>query len=71
MKVFDEKKLTVKKFTYVMSDMPVLPKEMTEEKVFFDWMTVFDVGIDVHFAPIDRAYVGALLLRLGAEKLIG
>ena len=71
MKVFDEKKLTVKKFTYVMSDMPVLPKEMTEEKVFFDWMTVFDVGIDVHFAPIERAYVGALLLRLGAPAVSG
>ena len=71
MKIFDEKKLTPKGFTYVMSDMPVSPKETTEDRISFDWMTVFDVGIDVHFAPIDRVYVGALLLKLGAPSVAG
>lgn len=71
MKIFAPKELRPSYFTYRESEVPLCPKEVTERGYRFDWMTVFDVGIDVHFEKLARCYIGAISLKLSSPAVAG
>ncbi len=71
MKIFAEKILTPSYFTYVEDTTPLAPDEITESGTLFKWMTAFDVGVDVHFDPCPKTYIGAISVKFSAPAVSG
>ena len=71
MKIFAPKRLEPAFFTYREASAPLCPDAKTDEGYHFNWMTVFDVGIDVHFDTMPRTYIGALSFTLAAPAIAG
>lgn len=72
MKIFAEKLLTPSYFTYVEDETPLAPDSVTAAGGYhFAWMTAFDVGVDVHFDPIPKAYIGAISVKFSAPAVSG
>ena len=72
MKILAEKLLTPSYFTYVEASAPLAPDSITENGVYhFNWMTAFDVGVDVHFDSFEKIYIGAVTVKLSTPGVSG
>ncbi len=71
MKILAPKKLTPAYFTRRGAVAPLSPNAVTENGYQFEWLTVFDVGIDAHFEKMPRTYVGALTFTLSEPTIEG
>ena len=72
MKILAEKLLVPSYFTYVEDSTPLMPDAITEGGAYhFDWMTAFDVGVDVHFDAFPKAYIGAISVKFSAPAVLG
>ncbi len=72
MKILAEKRLTPSYFTYVEASAPLAPDAINENGAYhFNWMTAFDVGVDVHFDSFEKTYIGAVTVKLSAPAVAG
>ena len=70
MKIFSPKSLKPAYFTYREATEPLCPSD-TGEGYCFDWMTAFDVGVDLHFEKMPRTYIGAVTVLFSAPAVSG
>ena len=72
MKIFERESLTPSYFTYAEQSAPLAPDKITDTGAYhFNWMTVFDVGIDVHFDSLPKTYIGAISVKFSAPAVSG
>ncbi len=71
MKIFAQRRITPSYFTYVEDKTPLAPDEITENGTLFKWMTAFDIGVDVHFDPCPKTYIGAISVKFTAPAVSG